>query len=223
MLICLHLSVCFHPNNYQEEFGAGEVSEEKDNDSIGDSKHWDSGVGSSSERTSTLSVSEGIRKFECEQLSDPVTHRGSVDSLLSPGDTDCPAQAPPTKTKTKSRRLEKSLSPPPLPSRRSAMRQKKVHYAETDCPAPKEFQDQDRCEAGNQGPAHAVHEYDNDSHDVNQNSVPRLPSVKDLAAKFQPRTSPEPKPRKSLMKVGQFLVSLVSARCAPIIIMQLRF
>ena len=41
---------------------AGELSEERDNDSLGDSKHWDSGVGSSSERTSTLSVSDNIRR-----------------------------------------------------------------------------------------------------------------------------------------------------------------
>ena len=193
----------FYPDNYQEEFCAGEVSEEKDNDSIGDSKHWDSGLGSSSERASTLSVSEGIRKFEAD-LSDPVCPRGSVDSLISPGDivTDSPAPALPGKTKTRSRRLEKSASPPPLPSRRSGMRQKKVHYAETDYPDPKEFQDQYRCESSNQGPGNIVNEYDNEEHDVNQNSVPRLPSVKDLAAKFQPRLSPEPKPRKSLMKVG---------------------
>ena len=37
--------------------------EHEDDDSAGDSKYWDSGVGSSSERTSTLSVSEGIRRF----------------------------------------------------------------------------------------------------------------------------------------------------------------
>ena len=42
---------------------AGELSEERDNDSLGDSKHWDSGVGSSSERTSTLSVSDNIRRW----------------------------------------------------------------------------------------------------------------------------------------------------------------
>ena len=41
---------------------AGELSEERDNDSLGDSKHWDSGVGSSSERTSTLSVTDNIRR-----------------------------------------------------------------------------------------------------------------------------------------------------------------
>ena len=182
----------FQLDNYQEEeLGAGEVSEEKDNDSIGDSKHWDSGLGSSSERTSTLSVSEGIRKFSAE----PVSVMGSVDSLLSTGDTGTESPDP-AKTKTKSGQ-ERFSSPPPLPSRRSVMRQKKVHYAqETECPAPKEFQD--RCE----DPSTIVHEYDNEDYDVYQNSVPRLPSVKDLAAKFQPRLSPEPKPRKSLMKVG---------------------
>ena len=197
-MTCIPLSsFVFQLDNYQEEFGAGEVSEEKDNDSIGDSKHWDSGLGSSSERTSTLSVSEGIRKFEAEP-GDPVTPRGSVDSLLSTGDTGTESPVP-AKTKTKSG-PERLSSPPPLPSRRSVMRQKKVHYAETDCPAPKEFQD--RCESGNQDPSTIVHEYDNEDHDVYHNSVPRLPSVKDLAAKFQPRLSPEPKPRKSLMKVG---------------------
>ena len=83
------------------------------------------------------------------------------------------------------------------------MRKNKVHYAETDSLASKEFQE--FRQSGNQdlSLSHIAHEYDNEGHDVNQNSVPRLPSVKDLAAKFQPRLSPEPKPRKSLMKVGQ--------------------
>ena len=34
-------------------------------------------------------------------------------------------------------------------------------------------------------------------------TAPRLPSVRDLATRFQPKASPEPKPRKSLMKVIQ--------------------
>merc|ERR1719270_1631763 len=44
-----------------------------------------------------------------------------------------------------------------------------------------------------------AHEYD-DEHDPYSASIPRLPSVKDLAAMFQPKLSPEPKPRKSLTK-----------------------
>ena len=189
-------------HNYQEEFVASGISEEKDNDSISDFKQWDSGLGSSSERTSTLSVSEGIRKFEAD-LCGVLSPRESVDSLLSAGDTDPPAPAFPNNTKSKTRRLERSSSPPPLPSRRSGMRKNKVHYAETDSLASKEFQE--FRQSGNQdlSLSHIVHEYDNEGHDVKQNSVPRLPSVKDLAAKFQPRLSPEPKPRKSLMKVGQ--------------------
>ena len=50
-----------------------EHSDDKGNDSAGDSKHWDSGVGSSSERTSTLSVSEGIRRFS-QVYSQPDNH-----------------------------------------------------------------------------------------------------------------------------------------------------
>ena len=34
-------------------------------------------------------------------------------------------------------------------------------------------------------------------------TTPRLPSVRDLATRFQLKASPEPKPRKSLMKVIQ--------------------
>lgn len=185
------------PHNYQEEFVASGISEEKDNDSISDFKQWDSGLGSSSERTSTLSVSEGIRRFEAD-LCGALSPRESVDSLPSAGDTDPPAPA-----KTKTRRLERSSSPPPLPSRRSGMRQKKVHYKETDYPASKVYQEFRQSGIQDLGLSHIVHEYDNEGHDVNQNSVPRLPSVKDLAAKFQPRLSPEPKPRKSLMKVGR--------------------
>ena len=64
----------------------------------------------------------------------------------------------------------------------------------TDCPAPPEFRDGDKCELGSL-------EDEDETDDVDQRSMPRLPSVKDLAAKFQPRLSPEPKPRKSLMKV----------------------
>ena len=58
----------FQQSNEVTEESLGEHSEENNNDSMGDSKQWDSGVGSSSERTSTstISVSEGIKKFEEE-------------------------------------------------------------------------------------------------------------------------------------------------------------
>ena len=38
--------------------------------------------------------------------------------------------------------------------------------------------------------------------DVYVKKVPTLPSVRELATKFQPKYSPEPKPRKSLSKVS---------------------
>ena len=82
---------------YTEESVSEEHSEEKDNDSLGDSKHWDSGVGSSSERTSTFSVSEGIRRFERDfRFSEHYPDDnlvGSVDSLLSVHD-DTPPMLP---------------------------------------------------------------------------------------------------------------------------------
>ena len=47
-----------------------------------------------------------------------------------------------------------------------------------------------------------INEYDdNENSEYFQTSIPRLPSVKDLAALFQPKQSPEPKPRKSSVKV----------------------
>ena len=58
-----------------------EHSDDKGNDSAGDSKHWDSGVGSSSERTSTLSVSEGIRRFS-QVYNHPDNHSLTKGRLL---------------------------------------------------------------------------------------------------------------------------------------------
>ena len=54
------------PDAFDTKFATAseEHSEEKDNDSLGDSKHWDSGVGSSSEWTLTFSLSEGIQRRE---------------------------------------------------------------------------------------------------------------------------------------------------------------
>ena len=46
-----------------------------------------------------------------------------------------------------------------------------------------------------------INEYDDENSEYFQTSIPRLPSVKDLAALFQPKQSPEPKPRKSSVKV----------------------
>ena len=55
----------------------------KDTESLGDSKHWDSGVGSSSERTSVFSVSEGIRRFEGElSVSEVTNHSLSLSSII---------------------------------------------------------------------------------------------------------------------------------------------
>ena len=60
-----NLQILQQSNEFTEE-SLGEHSEENNNDSMGDSKLWDSGVGSSNERTSTttIPVSEGIKKFE---------------------------------------------------------------------------------------------------------------------------------------------------------------
>ena len=189
---------------YTEESVSEEHSEEKDNDSLGDSKHWDSGVGSSSERTSTFSVSEGIRRFErdfrySEHYQDD-NLVGSVDSLLSVHE-DIPPMLP-EKMKSKYRRLEQSSSPPPQPSKRSMLKQKKVTYAnenETGLSSVRGLKDQG-ISSSDVVYDSIAHEYD-DEHDPYSASIPRLPSVKDLAAMFQPKLSPEPKPRKSLTKV----------------------
>ena len=199
--------VCYFQqhDHYTEESVSEEHSEEKDNDSLGDSKHWDSGVGSSSERTSTFSVSEGIRRFERDfkysehhPLDNLVV--GSVDSLLSVHEEAPPML--PDKMKSKYRRLEQSSSPPPQPSKRSMLKQKKVTYAnenETGGSNMRALKDQG-ISSNNSVHEDIVNEYD-DEHHLYSTSIPRLPSVKDLAAMFQPKLSPEPKPRKSLTKV----------------------
>ena len=199
--------VCYFQqhDHYTEESVSEEHSEEKDNDSLGDSKHWDSGVGSSSERTSTFSVSEGIRRFERDfkysehhPLDNLVV--GSVDSLLSVHEETPPTL--PDKMKSKYRRLEQSSSPPPQPSKRSMLKQKKVTYAnenETGGSNMRALKDQG-ISSNNLVHEDIVNEYD-DEHHLYSTSIPRLPSVKDLAAMFQPKLSPEPKPRKSLTKV----------------------
>ena len=153
-----------------------------------ESKYWgDSGVGSSSERTSTsyFSVSDGIRIYEEEIARHNLRSSLSVDSLLldeTPGQT----------------RLERSVSPPPPPSRRASREQKKVTYADLKSRRG-ESSDHDmilcRAEERNEDSVN-----DNEE-DLYCSSIPRLPSVKDLAAIFQPRLSPEAKPRKSVMKV----------------------
>ena len=82
--------------------------------------------------------------------------------------------------------------PPTPPSSRSVLRQKKVSYAEKHAPetSKEDFEF-----------------YDNDDKyewvdEIDPSPIPRLPSVKDLAALFQKSSvSPEPKPRKSLLKV----------------------
>ena len=155
-----------------------------------ESKYWgDSGVGSSSERTSTsyFSVSDGIRIYEEEIARHHLRSSLSVDSLLL---DEAPGQA---------RRLERSVSPTPPPSRRAAREQKKVTYA-ADLKARRGESSQHelilcRAQETNEDSVN-----DNEE-DLYSSSIPRLPSVKDLAAIFQPRLSPEAKPRKSLMKV----------------------
>ena len=150
-----------------------------------------------------------FHRFETEADYLHYTGRvGSVDSLLSAVEESpapCPAPAPPlpVKTKIKARRLEQSASPPPLPSRRSMLRQRKVHYAEKDGddniqPCSKSYEEFAGDDAHN----------DEDEVDSYQLSIPRLPSVKDLAAKFQPKLSPEPKPKLSLIKVNLIPIHL---------------
>jgi len=201
-------------SNEVTEESLGEHSEENNNDSLGDSKQWDSGVGSSSERTSTstISVSEGIKKFEEEihrseqNLNSHIkwlTHKssniGSVDSLL--GWTTDEPPALPARNKFLS---EDHLLPPPLPARRTMVNQKKVTYAENEVTVHGVSSDQEsvsiiRCNN------EVYEETVNDSEDEEYiNIIPTLPSVKDLATKFQPKKSPEPKPRKSLIKKKSF-------------------
>ena len=161
------------------------VHTDKDEDSTGDSKHWDSGVGSSCERTSTISVSEGIKKFSD---TSGVYRAVSVDSLLQ-HDVDPPV----VPAKTSGKYQHTTPPTPPPPSKRSVLKQKKVSYQE------KKIQS---------GRNSDFEFYDNDDHyewveEFQESSpIPRLPSVKDLAALFQQTNiSPEPKPRKSLAKV----------------------
>ena len=152
---------------------------DKDDDSNGESKNWDSGVGSASERTSTISVSEGIKRFS------HVKRTGSVDSLLH--------EHEPPPLPVKARLGSKHHSPPTPPSNRSVLKQKKVSYA-----AEKYVSDTSKDD---------FEFYDNDDKyewvdEIDPSPIPRLPSVKDLAALFQKSSiSPEPKPRKSLLKV----------------------
>ena len=145
-------------------------------------------MGSSSERTSTsyFSVSDGIRIYEEEIARNNLRSSLSVDSLLldvAPG---------------LARRLERSVSPPPPPPRRSSRDQKKVTYADLNSRRsvrPGHDMNLFRAEERNEDSP-----IDNEE-DWCSSSIPRLPSVKDLAAIFQPRLSPEAKPRKSVMKV----------------------
>ena len=162
----------------QEQDNPGEWSadhsEERDNDSLGESKCWDSGVGSSSERASTsyFSVSDGIRIYEEEiarRYQPSLRSSVSVDSLLVD-------------------------SPPPLPSRRESV--KKVSYAEKDLTSRSVVSHEHQTLAQTNGDS-----VNDNEEDLYSGSIPRLPSVRDLAAIFQPRQSPEPKPRKSVMKV----------------------
>ena len=154
-----------------------------------ESKYWgDSGVGSSSERTSTsyFSVSDGIRIYEEEIARHHLRSSLSVDSLLL---DEAPGQA---------RRLERSVSPPPPPSRRPSRDQKKVTYADLNS--------RRGVSSGHDVSLYRAEQTNEDfvndnEEDFYSSSIPRLPSVKDLAAIFQPRVSPEAKPRKSVMKV----------------------
>ena len=158
--------------------------------SIIDFKQCDSGVGSSNERTatSTVSVLEGIRKFEEIHQSESNLHKrnvsqnkrssqvGSIDSLLGLVTDEPPAL--PERSRFKS---ENRLIPPPLPAKRTSMSYKKVTYTE----------DLDEYNTDNQ-----IQEDGNIKEEI-----PTLPSVKELATKFQVKQSPEPKPRKSFIKV----------------------
>ena len=123
----------------------------------------------------------------------------SVDSLLSQDYVpDPPAPVLPVKNK-KSRRMEVTTSPPPQPSRRSMMKQKKVTYDDVS----KIVARSDPSHTKDLYYAEVVNYYDDDI--IDDAPIPRLPSVKDLAALFQPKISPEPKPRKSLLKVDNLI------------------
>ena len=178
---------------------------------MGDSKLWDSGVGSSGERTSTstISVSEGIKKFEEEihrseknlnthmkWLSHKSCTVDSMDSLL--GWTTDEPPALPARSRFGS---EANLLPPPLPARRTMMNPKKVTYAEHGATVQGISSNQesyDVIRSKQKVYDDFVNEYDDEQQfDI----IPTLPSVRDLATKFQVKKSPEPKPRKSLIKV----------------------
>lgn len=186
---------------------------------MGDSKQWDSGVGSSSERTSTstISVSEGIKKFEEEihrseknlnthmkWLNQKCSNVGSMDSLL--GWTTDEPPALPARSKFSS---EDHLVPPPLPARRTMMNQKKVTYAEHEVTVHGMSSDQESLNIirnNKEVQDDIVNEYDDDEQQFE--IIPTLPSVRDLATKFQIKKSPEPKPRKSLIKVKLFRIKI---------------
>lgn len=177
---------------------------------MGDSKQWDSGVGSSSERTSTstISVSEGIKKFEEEihkSEQNLNTHKawlnqksynvGSMDSLLG-WTTDDPPALPARY------RSQDHLAPPPRPARRSLANNKKVTYADHEDTVHGASSDQESQKIiKNEIYKEILNEYDDDEQDLEL--IPTLPSVRDLATKFQIKKSPEPKPRKSLVKVNE--------------------
>lgn len=153
-----------------------------------------------------------FHRFEAETDYLHYTGRvGSVDSLLSaveespaPAPYSAPAPPLPVKTKIKARRLEQSASPPPLPSRRSMLRQRKVHYAEKD----EDDNIQPSRDSYEEFAGEDAHNDDEDEVDNYQLSIPRLPSVKDLAAKFQPKLSPELKPKLSMIKVNLIPIHL---------------
>ena len=183
---------------------------------MGDSKLWDSGMGSSNERTSisTISVAEGIKKFEEEihrseknlnthmkWLSHKSCIVGSMDSLLG-WTTDEPPALP--------ARSRFGSEAPPLPARRTMMNPKKVTYAEHEATVQGISSDQESynvIRSKQEVYDDVVNEYDDEQQ---FNIIPTLPSVRDLATKFQVKKSPEPKPRKSLIKVKNVEFKIVS-------------
>ena len=81
------------------------------------------------------------------------------------------------------------------------MNQKKVTYAENEVTVHGVSSDQESLNIIRYNKdvyEEACNDYEEEQY---YDIIPTLPSVKDLATKFQSKKSPEPKPRKSLIKV----------------------
>merc|ERR1719431_2384409 len=117
----------------------------------------------------------------------------SMDSLLD-WTTD-PSTPPPTLPAR-----GKTTAPPPLPARKKlgTSPNKKVTIATEEVMVVNISSDQEEVQESEE--AQEVSSVNTKALLGLEEKVPTLPSVKELAVKFQPKKSPEPKPRRSLLK-----------------------